>query len=134
LVTQSGYALQPEITVPPGAANISISQNGIVTANLPGENTLTELGQIQMATFANPRGLTPTGENLFAATLASGEPNRGAPVTDGRGKLVQGALESSNVNVVQQLIEMIETQRAYEVSSKSITAADEMMRFISNNL
>ena len=134
LVTQSGYALQPEITVPPGAANISISQNGIVTANLPGENTLTELGQIQMATFANPRGLPPTGENLFAATLASGEPNRGAPVTDGRGKLVQGALESSNVNVVQQLIEMIETQRAYEVSSKSITAADEMMRFISNNL
>jgi flagellar basal-body rod protein FlgG len=134
LVTPSGYAIQPEITIPPGASNISISQDGVVTANLPGENLLTDLGQINIATFANPRGLTPTGENFYAATLASGEPNAGVPVQEGRGKLVQGALESSNVNVVHQLIEMIETQRAYEVSSKSITAADEMMRFISNNL
>ena len=105
-----------------------------MTAILAGETSLTELGQITIATFANPRGLTPIGENFFTATGASGEPSVGIPYTEGRGKLVQGNLEASNVNVVQQLVEMIETQRAYEVSSKSITASDEMMRFISNNL
>ena len=84
--------------------------------------------------FANPRGLKALGENFLVETAASGAPAIGAPFTEGRGKLVQGSLEGSNVNVVQQLVEMIETQRAYEVSSKSITAADEMMKYISNNL
>ena len=134
VTTASGYILQPEINIPPGASNINISQDGIITATLPGESAITELGQITVANFANPRGLTPLGENFFMATPASGEAAIGAPFTGGRGKLVQGNLESSNVNVVQQLVEMIETQRAYEVSSKSITASDEMMRFISNNL
>ena len=134
MTTQAGYVVQPEITIPPGASQITISQDGIMTAILPGETSLTELGQITVATFANPRGLTPIGENFFTATAASGEPSVGIPYTEGRGKLVQGNLEASNVNVVQQLVEMIETQRAYEVSSKSITASDEMMRFISNNL
>jgi flagellar basal-body rod protein FlgG len=134
ITTQAGYVLQPEITVPPGAAQITISQDGMITAILPGESSLTELGQITIATFANPRGLTPIGENFYSATGASGDPSIGIPYTEGRGKLVQGNLEASNVNVVQQLVEMIETQRAYEVSSKSITASDEMMRFISNNL
>ena len=134
ITTASGYVLQPEITIPPGAAQISISQDGIVAAVLPGESAKTELGQITIATFANPRGLTPVGENFYTATSASGAASVGAPVEGGRGKLVQSSLEASNVNVVQQLVEMIETQRAYEVSSKSITASDEMMRFISNNL
>jgi flagellar basal-body rod protein FlgG len=134
MTTQAGYVVQPEINIPPGASQITISQDGIITAILPGETSLTELGQITVATFANPRGLTPIGENFFTATGASGEPSVGIPYTEGRGKLVQGNLEASNVNVVQQLVEMIETQRAYEVSSKSITASDEMMRFISNNL
>ena len=126
--------MQPEITIPPGASQISIAQDGIVTAVLPNETEISELGQITIAAFANPRGLTPIGENFFTATAASGEATIGAPFSGGRGKLVQASLESSNVNVVQQLVEMIETQRAYEVSSKSITASDEMMRFISNNL
>ena len=101
---------------------------------LAGETAVTELGQLTIASFANPRGLTPIGENFFSATAASGDPVVGIPANQGRGKLIQGNLEGSNVNVVQQLVEMIETQRAYEVSSKSITASDEMMRFISNNL
>jgi flagellar basal-body rod protein FlgG len=134
MTTQAGYVVQPEITIPPGASQITISQDGIITAILPGETSLTELGQLPIATFANPRGLTPIGESFFTATAASGDPSVGIPYTEGRGKIIQGNLEASNVNVVQQLVEMIETQRAYEVSSKSITASDEMMRFISNNL
>ena len=134
MTTASGYVMQPQITIPSGAAQIAIAQDGIITAMLPGEAEPTELGQFTTATFANPRGLKPLGENFFAETSASGAASVGVPFTEGRGKLVQGSLESSNVNVVQQLVEMIETQRAYEVSSKSITAADEMMRYISNNL
>ena len=134
MTSQAGYVLQPEISIPDGASQITISQDGLMTAMLPGESAITELGQITIATFANPRGLTPIGENFFLSTAASGPANTGVPFTEGRGKLVQGNLEASNVNVVQQLVEMIETQRAYEVSSKSITASDEMMRYISNNL
>ena len=134
MTTASGYVMQPQITIPSGAAQIAIAQDGIITAKLAGEAAPTELGQVTTATFANPRGLKPLGENFFAETSASGAASVGVPFTEGRGKLVQGSLESSNVNVVQQLVEMIETQRAYEVSSKSITAADEMMRYISNNL
>ena len=134
ITTQSGFILQPEINIPPGSSQISISQEGLVTGVLAGETAVTELGQLTIASFANPRGLTPIGENFFSATAASGDPVVGIPANQGRGKLIQGNLEGSNVNVVQQLVEMIETQRAYEVSSKSITASDEMMRFISNNL
>ena len=134
MTTASGYVMQPQITIPSGAAQIAIAQDGIITAMLAGEAEPSELGQLTTATFANPRGLKPLGENFFAETSASGAASVGVPFTEGRGKLVQGSLESSNVNVVQQLVEMIETQRAYEVSSKSITAADEMMRYISNNL
>ena len=134
MTTASGYVMQPQITIPSGAAQIAIAQDGIISAMLAGEAEPTELGQLTTATFANPRGLKPLGENFFAETSASGGASVGVPFTEGRGKLVQGSLESSNVNVVQQLVEMIETQRAYEVSSKSITAADEMMRYISNNL
>lgn len=134
MTTQAGYVLQPEVSIPAGASNITISQDGLVTGSVPGTEGIQEFGNITVTTFANPRGLTPIGESFFSSTAASGEPSTGIPFTEGRGKLVQGNLEASNVNVVQQLVEMIETQRAYEVSSKSITASDEMMRFISNNL
>lgn len=134
LTTASGYALQPEITIPDGATNIAISADGIVSAIPPGEQNPQELGQLTLATFGNPRGLEPMGENFLAETTASGPATVLAPLESGAGKLVQGALESSNVNVVQELVDMIETQRAYEINSKVISAADDMMKFASNNL
>ena len=134
LTNDSGYVLQPEITIPEGALSINVSTDGIVTATLPGQVEAQELGQITLASFANPRGLAPVGENLLVETPASGVAAVAAPMGDGMGKLVQGALEASNVNVVQELVDMIETQRAYEISSKSISASDEMLRFLSNKL
>jgi flagellar basal-body rod protein FlgG len=134
LTTANGYLLQPDITIPAEALSINISTDGIVTVQLPGEVEAQDVGQIELATFANPRGLAPLGENLLAETTASGEAVVGAPMADGMGKLVQGALEASNVNVVQELVDMIETQRAYEINSKSISASDEMLRFLSNKL
>lgn len=134
LTTASGYVLQPEIQIPDGASQITISQDGIVSALIAGESEPEEVGQITLATFANPRGLTPIGESFFTETPASGAAVVAAPLSQGSGKLVQGFLEASNVNVVQQLVDMIETQRAYEVSSKAISSSDEMMRYISNNL
>ncbi|MGZ3217054.1 flagellar basal-body rod protein FlgG [Paracoccus sp. T5] len=134
LTNDSGYVLQPEIVVPEGTQSLVISSDGIVTANLPGEVEAQEVGQITLALFPNPRGLSPVGENLLVETPASGAPAVGAPLADGAGKLVQGALEASNVNVVQELVDMIETQRAYEISSRSISASDEMLRYLTNKL
>jgi flagellar basal-body rod protein FlgG len=134
LTTASGYVVQPEITIPDGATQVNISQDGIVSAQIAGETQTQELGQLTISTFANPRGLQPIGESFLIQTDASGTANVTAPLEQGAGKLVQGSLEASNVNVVQQLVEMIEAQRAYEVSSKAISSSDEMMRYISNNL
>ncbi|MEN9408514.1 MAG: flagellar basal-body rod protein FlgG [Pseudomonadota bacterium] len=134
LTTASGYVIQPEIQIPDGATGITISADGIVTVQVPGQVEAQEVGQITLASFANPRGLEPIGENFVVESTASGPAVVAAPYEDGMGKLIQGALESSNVNVVQELVDMIETQRAYEVNSKSISASDEMMRFLSNKL
>jgi len=134
LTTDSGYVIQPEIGIPEGALSITVSGDGIVSATLPGQIEAQELGQLTLASFPNPRGLTPVGENLLVETTASGAAAIAAPMTDGTGKLVQGVLESSNVNVVQELVDMIETQRAYEIASKSISASDEMLRTRSNKL
>lgn len=134
LTTDSGYIVQPEITIPAGAQSITVSNDGIVSATIPGQVEAQEVGQLTLASFPNPRGLTPVGENLLIETTASGAAVVGAPMADGMGKLVQGALEASNVNVVQELVDMIETQRAYEISSKSISASDEMLRTLSNKL
>jgi flagellar basal-body rod protein FlgG len=134
LTTASGYVVQPEITIPDGATQVNISQDGIVSAQIAGETQAQELGQLTISIFANPRGLQPIGESFLIQTDASGIANVTAPLEQGAGKLVQGSLEASNVNVVQQLVEMIEAQRAYEVSSKAISSSDEMMRYISNNL
>ena len=134
LTTASGYVVQPEIQIPEGTNEINVSSDGIISVILAGQADPQEVGQIALANFVNTQGLQAIGESFLIETAASGAPIEGNPRSAGFGKLSQGFLEGSNVNVVQQLVNMIETQRAYEVSSKSISAVDEMMRFLSNNL
>jgi len=133
LVTSDGYPVQPEITIPAGAKEISIGEDGTVSATLAGQSAPQELGQIQLVGFTNPAGLESLGRNLFAQTEASGEPVPGTPGQDGLGTLAQGYVEMSNVKVVEEMVNMIIAQRAYEVNSKSIQAADEMLN-IANNI
>ncbi|BCX82925.1 flagellar basal-body rod protein FlgG [Methylomarinovum caldicuralii] len=134
LVTASGYFLEPAITVPANAKSITISEDGIVSVTVPGTATPQQLGQIQLADFVNPTGLEPIGENLFRESVASGAPTVGNPGEDERGALVQHSLETSNVNVVEEMVNMIETQRAYEMNSKAISTVDQMLGFLNNNL
>ena len=128
LVTNNGYVVQPGITVPPNAQSITIGTDGTVSVALPGQATPQPVGQIQLASFVNPAGLDPKGQNLFAETAASGTPNAGAPGANGLGSLQQGFVETSNVNVVEELITMIQTQRAYEMNSKAIQTSDQMLQ------
>ena len=128
IVTNNGYMLQPGITVPSTATNVTIGNDGTVTATIAGQVTPQNLGQIQLATFVNPAGLDPKGQNLFAETTASGTPQTAAPTVQGMGTLSQGFVESSNVNVVQELVTMIQTQRAYELNSKAIQTSDQMLQ------
>ncbi|MBI3380745.1 MAG: flagellar basal-body rod protein FlgG [Aquabacterium sp.] len=128
LVTNNGYLVQPGITVPANATNVTIGNDGTVTASIPGQVQPQNLGQIQLASFVNPAGLEPKGQNLFAETTASGAPQTGAPTEQGMGTLSQGFVESSNVNVVQELVTMIQTQRAYELNSKAIQTSDQMLQ------
>ena len=134
LTTPSGYVVQPEIQIPQEATSITISRDGIVSVTLPGQVEAEEVGQLTLASFANPRGLQPVGETFLVESAASGQPIVAAPLADGTGALIQGALENSNVNVVQELVDMIEAQRAYEVNSRSISASDQMMQYLSNKL
>jgi len=134
VVTANGYPLEPAITIPENATSISISKDGIVSVGTPGSNKLDQVGQIEVATFPNVSGLKPMGESLALATPSSGDAIIAAPGTNGAGKLIQGALESSNVNVVEELVSMIETQRAYEVNSKAISAVDGMMKFLTQSV
>ena len=128
LVTSNGYAIQPGITIPAQAQTVSIAADGTVTATLPGQAAPASLGQLQLAGFANPAGLDPKGENLYAETASSGTPTAGAPGSNGLGKLQQGFVETSNVNVVEELVSMITTQRAYELNSKAIQTSDQMLQ------
>ena len=128
VVTGAGMPLQPQIQIPDGATAIPIGTDGTVSATVAGQNEAQEIGRIEIARFANPAGLLALGGNLVQATGASGEPQVGAPGTEGRGLLRSGALEGSNVNVVEELVDMIETQRAYEVNSKMVQSISEMMR------
>ena len=128
IVTSDGMPIQPAIQVPEGAQTITVGADGTVSAQLAGETEPTQLGQIELARFVNPAGLAAKGGNLFTETAASGAAQVGPAAIDGRGSLRQGLLEGSNVNVVQELVDMIETQRAYEVNSKMISATDEMLR------
>lgn len=134
LVTASGYELQPSITVPDGVESVSIASDGIVEAKLPGQPDPVQLGTLQIADFINPAGLQARGQNLFLETAASGTPQLGTPGLEGLGELVQGSLEGSNVNVVEELVAMIGTQRAYEMNSKAIAVGDQMLQYLNNNL
>ncbi len=134
LTTNSGFIIQPEIAIPAEATKINVSADGIISVQVPGQVEAQEVGQLQLADFQNRRGLEPIGENFYVETIASGPPILENPFAAGFGKLVQGSLEASNVNVVQELVDMIETQRAYEVNSKAITSVDEMLRFVNSNL
>jgi len=134
LVTANGYPIEPAITLPENTLSVTIGSDGIVSAQVAGDEATTEVGEIQLAQFVNDVGLEAMGENLFKQTAASGTPETGTPGVDGLGTLVQGAVESSNVNVVEELVNMIETQRAYEMNSKAISTADEMLQFVSQTL
>jgi flagellar basal-body rod protein FlgG len=128
IVTAAGYTVQPGIAIPANASNVTIGQDGTVSALLPGQATPQALGQIQTASFVNPAGLDPRGGNLYGETAASGTPQAGAPGTGALGALQQGFVEGSNVNVVEELVAMIATQRAYELNSKAITTSDQMLQ------
>src|SRR5688572_3079399 len=134
LVTASGYSLQPAITIPDGSQSISIGSDGIVSVQLPGQSAATQVGSVQLVDFINPAGLQPRGENMLVESAASGTPQTGTPGVNGLGLLVQGSLESSNVNVVEELVNMIETQRAYEMNSKAISTTDQMLEYVTNQL
>jgi len=134
LVTAGGYQIQPAITIPNGVQSITISSDGIVEAQLAGQTNPTTLGSLQTADFLNPAGLQPRGQNLYIETQASGTPQLGTPGLNGLGALRQGSLEGSNVNVVEELVAMIQTQRAYEMNSKAISTGDQMLQYLNNNL
>jgi flagellar basal-body rod protein FlgG len=128
LCTNDGLPVEPPVTIPTDATSITIASDGTVSALSAGQRTPTQLGQIQLVMFPNPNGLTALGHNLYSASAASGEPLTGAPGTDGRGTILQGAVEGSNVEMVSEMVSLIRTQRAYEINSKIISAADEMLR------
>lgn len=128
LVTSgAGYQIQPNIVIPEDAQSITISQDGEVSVKLPGQIDAAVVGQLTVTNFVNPAGLEPVGQNLFTATGASGDPVQGIPGLEGRGILVQGALETSNVNVTEELVSLIESQRVYEMNSKVISTVDQML-------
>ena len=134
VVTSAGYQLQPPITVPADAMSITVAGDGTVSVQQPGTPAATQIGTVQLNDFINPAGLQARGENLFMESGASGAPQPGNPGLNGLGTLSQGYVESSNVNVVEELVNMIETQRAYEMNSKAITTADQMLQYVSQNL
>lgn len=134
LVTSGGLLLEPSITIPQDALSITIGRDGTVSALQPGNATPSQVGQIQLASFVNPAGLEPIGENLFRESVASGAPNIGTPGENELGSVMQGSLETSNVNVVEELVNMIETQRAYEMNSKAISTTDQMLSFATQQL
>jgi flagellar basal-body rod protein FlgG len=131
LVTSSGFLISPAITIPADARSLTVGRDGTVSVTLPGVAQPTQVGALQLATFINPAGLESRGENLYIETSASGTANTNTPGTNGAGLLSQGYVETSNVNVVEELVNMIQTQRAYEINSKAITTSDQMLQRIS---
>jgi flagellar basal-body rod protein FlgG len=134
IVNPNGYALEPAITIPANTLSVTIGSDGTVSALVAGNDAPTQIGNIELADFINPMGLEAMGGNLFRETLASGAPTTTTPGQDGVGTVIQGTLESSNVNVVEELVNMIETQRAYEMNSKAISTTDEMLAYVTNQL
>ena len=131
LVTASGYPIQPAMTVPSDAQSLSVSRDGIVSVVQPGSVVPNQIGSFELASFVNPAGLEAKGENLFIETAASGTPVINVPDSNGMGYLVQRYVETSNVNVVEEMTNMIQAQRAYEISSKAVTTSDEMLQKLS---
>ncbi len=134
IVSADGLPLVPQIQLPEGASAVTIGNDGTVSANVPGQTEPVVVGQIETARFVNPAGLTALGGNLLSESAASGVPQVGAAGLEGRGTIRQNALEGSNVNTVEELVDMIETQRAYEVASKMIKATDEMLQYVNQQL
>ncbi len=134
IVTASGYVLDPAISIPPNVQTLTIGSDGVVSVLTAGASAPTQVGNIQLADFVNPAGLQSLGENLYVETAASGSPQTGTPGLTGLGTLVQGSVESSNVNVVEEMVNMIETQRAYEINSKAISTTAQMLQYLNNNL
>jgi flagellar basal-body rod protein FlgG len=133
LVTSSGYVVQPAITIPQAAQSVTIGSDGTVTVLLPGQSSPTQVGQLQLANFINPAGLQPIGQNLLVQSASSGSPQTGTPGVNGLGTVSQGELEGSNVDVVEELVNMIQTQRAYEMNSKAISTVDQMLQYATEN-
>jgi flagellar basal-body rod protein FlgG len=131
MVTASGYTIQPAITIPANAQSITVGRDGTVSVTLPNSVATTQIGTIQLATFINPAGLQSKGEDLYVETSASGTASTNTPGANGAGVLNQGYVETSNVNVVEELVSMIQTQRAYEINSKAITTSDQMLQRLS---
>ncbi|GAB3735804.1 flagellar basal-body rod protein FlgG [Luteimonas pelagia] len=134
LVTAAGFPVQPGLQFPEGTQSVTIGADGTVSAQVPGQAEAIQVGQLTLSDFVNPAGLQARGENLYLETGASGPAQSGAPGQGGAGLLVQGALEGSNVNVVEELVSMIETQRAYETNAKAISTTDGMLAYLNNNL
>jgi flagellar basal-body rod protein FlgG len=128
LVTSSGFVLNPAITLPANYTSVNVARDGTVTVMQPGQTNAATVGQIQLATFPNPAGLESLGENLYAQTDASGAPNTTVPGLNGAGTLQNNYVEASNVNVVEELVSMIQTQRAYEINSKAVQTSDQMLQ------
>ncbi len=134
MVTAGGLPVQPAINVPDNAQSVTIGSDGTVSVQLPGQAAAVQVGTLQTTDFTNPGGLEPRGQNLFIETGASGPAVQGTPGVDGLGTLIQGMVEGSNVNTVEELVNMIETQRAFELNSRAIRTSDEMLQFITNNI
>ncbi|PTR28466.1 MULTISPECIES: flagellar basal-body rod protein FlgG [unclassified Luteibacter] len=132
ITTNDGYPLEPSITIPANASTVTIGKDGTVSVTTAANAASQQIGTIQLADFVNPAGLQPRGDNLYLETASSGAPQTGTAGLNGLGTLDQNALEASNVNVVEEMVNMIETQRAYEMNSKAISTADQMLQFISN--
>jgi flagellar basal-body rod protein FlgG len=131
LVNSNGLLVQGGITVPANATNVAVAANGTVTASIPGNVSPQTIGTVTLASFVNPAGLEPKGQNLYQESAASGQPNAGTAGSNGLGSIMGGFVETSNVNVVQELVNMIQTQRAYEMNSKAITTSDQMLQKLS---
>lgn len=134
IVNSNGYSLQPNITIPPQTTKITIGTDGTVSALVAGNNAPSVIGNIQLTDFINPAGLQPIGQNLYTETVASGTPITDNPGNSGLGTLLQGSLEASNVNVVEELVNMIQAQRSYEITAKSIQTVDSMLQYLTQTL
>ena len=134
IVNADGLLLQPSISIPEGAQSITIGQDGTVSVLLPGDVSPTEVGSVQLTDFINPAGLQAAGANLFLETVASGPAQQGTPSLNGFGSILQGSIENSKVNIVEELVNMITTQRTYEVNSKVLQTTDQMLQFVTQNI